>query len=309
MDAAGNKYGYFEILKKKFEDTGLVVGNVKEINCGLQFAVDFMGSKAYIRIYESKKGTHPDFSQVRDEKILKAIMECIGESTKERVSKNTNFDLKHEDADPEELIGTDESGKGDYFGPLVIAGVFGDNAISMKLKDMGVDDSKKLSDSRIGLLAPEIKRMCPFSIITIGNEKYNELYIKIKNLNKMLAWGHARAIENVLGKTECKYVLSDQFGDPSLIEEALLDKGKNIILKQRPRAEENVIVAAASILARHEYVLRMSELEQRYEMHFPKGSPKGVIDTAKSFLNKYGRAELTKVAKLHFKTTESLEKI
>ena len=102
-----------------------------------------------------------------------------------------------------ERIGIDESGKGDYFGPLVIAAVFVDATTQRELALMQVRDSKKISDGRILELAPDIKTICPHSIVAIGPQKYNELYAKIKNLNRLLAWGHARALENLLDKVSC----------------------------------------------------------------------------------------------------------
>ena len=315
MALTDNKHDYWKGLKELLQNAGYTVGEAKDINCGLQFNASLMEMKILVRIYESKKGVTLDLSQIKNEMALNNFLECI-EGSKyaktEALGKTYSTGLKGkqksapESEDPEELIGTDESGKGDYFGPLVIAGVFGNLETSKKLMEMGVADSKKLSDSQISLIAPEIKKLCPFSIVVIGNEKYNELYGKIKNLNKLLAWGHARAIENVLEKTKCQYALSDQFGDPSLIEKALLEKGTNIILSQRHRAEENVIVAAASILARCEFVSRLAELEKSYGMQFPKGCSTMTVNAARDFVKRLGISELVKVSKLHFKTTEEL---
>ena len=204
------------------------------------------------------------------------------------------------------IIGVDESGKGDFFGPLVIAGVYINPQIKSELIKIGVEDSKKLSDTQIGLLASKIKNICEYSIITIGNKRYNELYDKMKNLNKILAWGHARAIENVLEKENCNSALSDQFADEKFIKDALMEKGKEIVLKQRPRAEENIAVAAASILARNEFISRIKKLTNNYGLSFPKGASKNVITTGKSFIKKYNKRELKNVAKLHFKTTEKV---
>lgn len=211
-------------------------------------------------------------------------------------------------ADIEEnpIIGTDESGKGDYFGPLVIAGVYADESTKKQLRNLGVDDSKKIKDSHIALLAPKIKEICKYKVVVIGNEKYNELYNKINNLNKLLAWGHARVIENILEETDCNIALSDQFGSPELIKNALMKKGKNITLEQRPKAEENVVVAAASILARNEFVNILSRMSRQYNLEFPKGVSNKTKDIGKSFITKYGRENLNKVAKLHFKTTKEL---
>ncbi|TMU83798.1 ribonuclease HIII [Bacillus sp. BHET2] len=207
---------------------------------------------------------------------------------------------------PSSLIGVDESGKGDYFGPLVIAGVFVDEKTSEILRAIGVMDSKKLSDKQISELALKIKSTCPYTIVAIGNEKYNDLYTKIKNLNKLLAWGHARTIENMLEKVDCQSALSDQFGDSTLIEEALLSRGKQIRLYQRTKAEEIIAVAAASIIARDEFVKRLKQLSFKYNLNFPKGASKKTIEIANQFILLHGKGELAKIAKLHFKTTEQI---
>ena len=143
-----------------------------------------------------------------------------------------------------ERIGIDESGKGDYFGPLVIAAVFVDAITQHELALMQVRDSKKISDGRILEMAPDIKTICPHSVVAIGPQKYNELYGKIKNLNRLLAWGHARALENLLDKVSCGRAIADQFGDERLILNALQAKGRTIALEQRPKAESDIAVAA-----------------------------------------------------------------
>ena len=114
-------------------------------------------------------------------------------------------------------IGTDESGKGDYFGPLVVAGVYVDETLLPELKAIGVKDSKKLSDRAVLEMDGPIRSLCPYSVVVIGPEKYNDLYEKIKNLNRLLAWGHARVIENILEKNPCQRVVTDQFGDERLV--------------------------------------------------------------------------------------------
>lgn len=199
-------------------------------------------------------------------------------------------------------IGVDESGKGDFFGPLVIAGVLATDTNSKKFIEAGIKDSKKLTDEKILKLAGIIKANAVHSVVVIGNEKYNELYAKFNNLNKLLAWGHARVIENILEKESCSYALSDKFGNESLIKNALIDKGKKITLEQRVRAEEDIAVAAASVLARAEYVNRMQTLSHRYEIELPKGASDKVLQTAKKYSQMYGKDKLNVVAKTHFKT-------
>lgn len=205
-----------------------------------------------------------------------------------------------------ERIGIDESGKGDYFGPLVIAAVFVDATTQGELRLMEVRDSKKISDGRILEMAPDIKTICPHSIIAIGPQKYNELYAKIKNLNRLLAWGHAKALENLLERVSCERAISDQFGNERLILNALQDKGRKIVLEQRTKAESDLAVAAASILARAEFLLRLKRLSGEVGTTLPKGASPAVELAAKMIVKKHGRDRLGTVAKLHFKNTQAV---
>jgi ribonuclease HIII len=201
-------------------------------------------------------------------------------------------------------IGCDEAGKGDYFGPLVIASVSVDDTIVKSLEKLGIRDSKRLSDNSVSKLAAEISKLCRCSVVTIGPQKYNELYGKIGNLNRLLAWGHSRAIENILNVEECDYALSDRFGDEKFIIEALMEKGRKIRVEQKTKAEEDMGVAAASILARAEFVHRLAMLSTKYRMDFPKGASHMVIEAGREFIKRYGRERLREVAKIHFRTTK-----
>jgi ribonuclease HIII len=201
-------------------------------------------------------------------------------------------------------IGMDESGKGDYYGPLAIGAVYVDAQTEARLVTSGVRDSKLLSDIRILVLAEEIKATCPYSVVTIGPKHYNEAYEKIQNLNNLLAWGHARALENVLEKVSCNLALADQFGNESVLQNALLKKGRQIKLEQRPRAEADTAVAAASIIARANFVQVMEQLSIRLGRTLPKGAyDPSIITVGREIVAKGGREALAEVAKLHFKTT------
>src|SRR5262249_28036876 len=156
-------------------------------------------------------------------------------------------------------IGVDESGKGDFFGPLCIAGVYVNEMVINAWQDAGVRDSKNISsDGRIRELAELIQKTpgCVTTVVPIGNEKYNQLYRNFKSVNKMLAWGHARVIENLMGlKYQMNPVpvraISDQFAsNKATVAGALMSLGREIELVQKHRAEEDLAVAAASILAR-----------------------------------------------------------
>jgi ribonuclease HIII len=208
---------------------------------------------------------------------------------------------------PIERIGIDESGKGDYFGPLVIAAVFVNATTQGELRLMQVRDSKKISDGRILEMAPDIKTICPHAIIAIGPQKYNELYAKIKNLNRLLAWGHAKALENLLERgVTCDRAISDQFGDERLILNALQEKGRTIVLEQRTKAESDLAVAAASVLARAEFLLRLKRLSGEVGTTLPKGASSTVELAARMVIKRHGRNRLGSVAKLHFKTTKAV---
>ncbi|BCA56117.1 Ribonuclease [Nitrospira sp. KM1] len=207
---------------------------------------------------------------------------------------------------PVERIGIDESGKGDYFGPLVIAAVFVDQTTQEELSLMQVRDSKKISDGRILEMAPDINMLCPHSVIAIGPQKYNDLYTKIRNLNRLLAWGHAKALENLLERVTCTRAISDQFGDERLILNALQQRGKTIQLEQRTKAESDLAVAAASILARAEFLLRLNRLSDEVGTTLPKGASPAVELAGKMIVKKHGEARLATVAKLHFKTTAAV---
>lgn len=201
-------------------------------------------------------------------------------------------------------IGTDESGKGDFFGPLVIAAFFLPEGQEGVLCELGVKDSKRTSDARCLEIAETLKRGYPFySIVAIGPEKYNELWGKLRNLNRLLAWGHARAIENILERVPAGRAVTDQFGDEKFVRNALLKKGRDIELVQMPRAEEDPAVAAASILARAEFLTRLRGLSREFGIELPKGASAMVEEAAVRLIKAKGPDVLDKVAKIHFKTT------
>jgi len=201
-------------------------------------------------------------------------------------------------------IGSDESGKGDFFGPLVIAAFFMPEGQDEVLRELGVKDSKRTSDARCREIAETLKRGYPHhSVVSIGPEKYNELYGKLRNLNRMLAWGHARAIENILDRVPAGKAVTDQFGDERFVRNALLKKGREIELVQMPRAEDDPAVAAASILARSEFLTRLHFLSKDLGVELPKGASDLVEAAAVKLVRERGPEILAKVAKTHFKTT------
>jgi len=207
-------------------------------------------------------------------------------------------------------FGVDESGKGDFFGPLVISGVYVDRGIARKLLDVGVVDSKRIgSDARIRALAETIRQTTIGLVETvlIGPAKYNELYSKFANLNSLLGWGHARVIENLLGKKpECPRSLSDQFADARVIQQSLLKHGRKIDIQQRPRAESDIAVAAASILAREAFINWLDRKGKELGLRLKRGVSTEVKEAAKKIAENGGAEALRDVAKVHFRTAHEI---
>jgi ribonuclease HIII len=218
--------------------------------------------------------------------------------------------LRPELLDPR--IGVDESGKGDFFGPLCIAGVYVNAAVLAAWKDGAIRDSKSVSsDAAIAKLADRIRKTpgCLCDVVTIGNEAYNRMHKRHGSVNTVLAWGHARVIENLLGQRHRMdpppmRAISDQFASSkTTVERALMEQGRQLELVQRHKAEEDLAVAAASILARHEFVSRLGALEREFGIRLPKGASAEVERTGRTFVAQHGPEALPKVAKMHFRTS------
>lgn len=213
-------------------------------------------------------------------------------------------------------LGIDESGKGDFFGPLCIAGVYVNEKIIKYWQGSGIRDSKRIhSDRTIIELANYIKSTdgCFYSVVKIGNEAYNRLYEKMNNVNSILAWGHARVIENLMMESAKlipppKKAISDQFAhNKEVLSSVIMTYGKQIDLVQLHKAEADPAVAAASILAREAFINGLSRLQKQFGMAFPPGASDLVENVAKEFVARFGFEKLRLVAKLHFKTTKKIK--
>lgn len=203
-------------------------------------------------------------------------------------------------------IGIDESGKGDFFGPLCIAGVYASKEERNRLQALGVQDSKKISDPEILKISTALRRQFPHHVVRISPKKYNELYAKFGNLNHLLAWGHATVIENLVAATKCTNVLIDQFADEHVVIRALKRKQLDLHLIQRTKGEEDLVVAAASILARAAFLEGLQQLSTSFYIKLPKGASSLVIKAGRHYVARYGQSALQEVGKIHFKTTQAI---
>ncbi len=222
------------------------------------------------------------------------------------ILKSFTFSHPTEYMDTSAHIGCDEAGKGDFFGPLCIAGVYGDKEVIKSLASLGIKDTKKLSDKKTLDFAKKIKDDCVHHIIKIGPEKYNDLYSKFKNLNSLLAWGHSAVVDQLVAKTGCKKVLIDKFASDALITRAVHAKNKEVELDLKTHAESDMLVAAAAILARATFLNSLKTLGNAIEIELPKGASQKTKGAAISIVRKFGRDSLDKVCKKHFQTYEQV---
>lgn len=207
-----------------------------------------------------------------------------------------------------------ESAKGDFFGGLVTAGVIVDPEAVPLLKSLGVDDSKKITDAKIPSLATEIKKICygKYKILSLKPAKYNELYEKFqaqgKNLNSLLSWAHSSVIEKLVEIQPVNRVVVDKFANETLMEKRLQKLDPTIQLVLVPKAEQNIAVTAASILARDAFLRWHKEAKEQHGIAFPKGASAQVVSAGRAFIQANGTHELREVAKLHFNTFEDISK-
>ena len=197
--------------------------------------------------------------------------------------------------------GGDESGKGDYFGPLVVCCAYTDEKLSAQMQELGVKDCKQTSDK---------------AVVKLGPAAYNRLYAKMRNINRMLAWAHATAVEELLEKRpECPRVVIDQFAPTeATIARALKPRGKAVKVEQRHKAEDDIAVAAASVIAREIFlrdIMKMGEelfgppAEGRENVPAGSSDPR-VAALAERMVARGGAVWLMNHCKAHFRTTDKV---
>lgn len=202
----------------------------------------------------------------------------------------------------QKIIGVDESGKGDFFGPLVIGAVLARSSDEERLRALGVRDSKKISDNRILQIDHDLRAQFVVQTVVYVPSEYNRRYKAIKNLNILLAGGHADAIAGILKQESADLAISDKFGKDSRLEDALDERGMTIRLKQIVRGESAALqVAAASIVARAEFIRQMKSLGEEVGVDLPKGASSLVDQAASKIVSEFGMDTLEKLVKVHFK--------
>ncbi|MHC4957627.1 MAG: ribonuclease HIII [Planctomycetota bacterium] len=203
------------------------------------------------------------------------------------------------------LVGSDESGKGDYFGPLVVAAVTADPKTARELIEAGVKDCKKMTDAAILKVAASIRELCPHAVRAMSPVEYNAAHEAEGNVALFLARMHAEAIAKAVTKDATRAVI-DQFTFPERLEAALREQGVELPVEVRPRAEDNIAVAAASVLARAEFLIGLKDLGTEHGYELPKGAGTPVDRAARDIFREGGIEELRAISKIHFRTTKKV---
>lgn len=298
-------------FKTKVAGAGWLTGMEKAVPYGRRIDVVCGHETVPVTLYEGKKG----FSMVVGGKAgaLKDSLErLLNGAPSAGAATDKPYGFEDREGFESGWIGTDESGKGDVFGPLVVAAVAVDSCSLMELNRIGVKDCKQLSDKKVTELAAKIRGICNgrSQELALFPARYNSLYAAMKregkNLNHLMAWAHARVIEDTLEFAPCKFAIADKFADVRFIESRLMARGRAIVLIQKTHAEKNIAVAAASVLARDTFLRGLETLSKKYGVDFPKGAGSPVAEAIRSFVEKHGKASLAEVGKIHFKTFEGV---
>ncbi len=284
---------------------GLQLSGEREIPYGVQ--LEFASGKDTILLnvyYSVKKGISTVIGAKSSNPLRKVLEQCLGQPSTEAEVPQHNWS---------HWVGSDETGKGDYFGPLIVCGFYLDKKDREKLIKIGVCDSKKLKKDQIVDIAKQLYHDYKNNIecLVLKPQKYNELYAKFasqgKNLNDLLAWCHSKILDNLIKRhAVIEGVFIDQFSAAKKASALLKKLHPDMQTMERPDGERDLAVAAASIIARYQLVQSFQTMCRFYKLKFPMGASSGVKDAAANFIAQYGKQRLGEVAKLHFKTTKEL---
>lgn len=301
-------------LVQTLNQSGIGVAETRSIAYGTQLLVTDGQEKVPVNVYSGKKGISITLGGSKTSRLrqqLESVL-AVPSSPAARAAADETLSFEGVEGFDGCWIGTDESGKGDFFGPLVVSAVMVDRETEAQLIQRGIKDCKLLSDDKVKVMAAAIREICHnrYTELELIPSRYNSLYQTMrsegKNLNQLLAWAHARAIEDILEKAPCRFAIADQFADEKQILSRLMEKGKKLTLLQSHRAERNIAVAAASVLARDRFLARLDSFRLEYGMDFPKGASEAVVTAGRKFAAEKGRQQLVDVAKTHFRTMEQI---
>ena len=268
-----------------------------------------------ITLYESGKVMFQGISADIDANLWIEMEKKLNNNVIDLNEKNKKSKEKHEDSKifyNESTIGSDEVGTGDYFGPIVVTASYVSKDDISFLTELGVKDSKKITDETIMKIAPEIIKKIPYVTLVLDNEKYNNSYSEDLNMNRIKAILHNKALVSLLKKNDYNYqrIVIDQFVYPKKYFEHIYNAKEKITkITFITKAEDKCLsVAASSIISRYTFLLKIKELEKEIKMTIPKGAGPAVDEAGAAIAKKYGIKKLNSIAKLNFKNTEKIKK-
>lgn len=291
---------YLSEIRKKLLEIAPIVSE-KEINYGYQFVMRQGNAKVNLAVYNGKKGRRMVWSGDTE---LKEQLEAVVVGNTVAAKKAGSTRQRSQNGI---WAGSDESGKGDFFGPLVVAAVVVDTTTAEKLAAAGVKDCKLITDNKILELENVIKNIVvDYSVLELKPKFYNLRYEQIAaqggKLNQLLGYGHVAALSKVLERNpECKSALIDQFTTSDVNVVALKERFPKCHVQQKPRAESDLAVAAASVLARAQFLRTMAELAANIgREELPKGGGTHATACARELAQDLGKDVLRNLVKLHF---------
>lgn len=229
------------------------------------------------------------------------------ENTKEKQEEAKKADEKYYNTN---AVGSDEVGTGDYFGPIVVTATYVKKEDIPYLESLGVGDSKKIDDSKILKIAPEIAKRVKYRSIILSNKEYNEKYAKDINMNKIKAIMHNKVLYQLMveEKPEVDYIIVDEFAREARYYEYLRDvrdaqRGITFITKAE---DKNLAVASGSIISRYIFLKEFDKLCDSIHIPLPKGAGKDVDTIGEEVVEKYGKDKLKEIAKFNFKNTDRI---
>lgn len=229
------------------------------------------------------------------------------ENTKEKQEEAKKVDEKYYNTN---AVGSDEVGTGDYFGPIVVTATYVKKEDIPYLESLGVGDSKKIDDSKILKIAPEIAKRVKYRSIILSNKEYNEKYAKDINMNKIKAIMHNKVLYQLMveEKPEVDYIIVDEFAREARYYEYLRDvrdvqRGITFITKAE---DKNLAVASGSIISRYIFLKEFDKLCDSIHIPLPKGAGKDVDTIGEEVVEKYGKDKLKEIAKFNFKNTDRI---
>lgn len=226
---------------------------------------------------------------------------------KDKLDKQEKFDPKVYYSNS---IGSDEVGTGDYFGPIVVAATYVAKENIPFLEELGVKDSKKLTDDKILEIVPKIIKKIPYECFIVNNKEYNEKYTSDMNMNKIKAILHNKVLLKMSSKYQADYIVVDQFAQPYVYYHYLKDTNYLKGITFMTKAEDKCLsVACASLISRYIFLKEFDKLGDSIDMFLLKGASNKVDEQGIKIVNQYGFDKLKEIAKLNFKNTERIKEL